>query len=1256
MNFIRSFFSSIFNKMKKKIIDNQTNIKSADQFNLTPSTIEKTVLNSEGKTEENKVYQTVIDIADKLLDKNVKNIALTGPFGSGKSTVLLTLQKDYPPPQFNYLNISLATLHCRNEEKKGKSASTNLTSVQPEKKEYLESNGHKNKKPSDSQKKSAQDVEDSLNRLIEYSILQQLIYREKANNIPQSRFKRIKHISNRKSFQFSVGIVLFVLSCCILFEPKFLHIQTLYDIFTWGKNWKIFWDIISVLYIIMASICSMKELIITTYNSKINKINFKDGEIDIAENPSIFNKHLDEIIYFFEVTKYDVVIIEDLDRFETHSIFLKLRELNHLLNNSKAIHRDNKRHIVFIYAIRDDIFNDTSRTKFFDYIATVIPVINPSNSCDILLKALKEHEIKDITDEVCIDLGVFINDMRILKNIVNEFIQYNNKIGTKLEPKKLLAMILYKNYHPDDFAKLHNEEGIVFQAIKNKITYHNNAVQQKDNEISTLKEEQKQILYFYSTQKDNELRTLYVMKCIEKVGVIQNFLDRQNTAYAPNKLTEDKNVFEKLENNELRYHNPNFSNYRELGFTFQDMEKEVDPKYTYRQRLGMTSQRVDEIKIEIEKLQQEILEYQALPLQGILTKYPATDFLKDVKEIRLIAFLLKRGYIDENYYDYISYFYPETMTASDKDFVLDVKIGIKKEYAYKIHKPQAVIKQFIDNEFIKGTMLNIDIVDYIAMNKDSLSQQWKWIINHIKRKKEFSFIEAYYSEALDQSLFFNEILSRWNEYFTEGVIKKRGKHISDLNFEILLRYFPRSKVEQYEKSEFNNYVAGRFDFIAAKLDIIHFDNVEFVTEAFGISYDKLQIEDFVPENLMNFVIEGDFYKLTNENIITVLSFINQELAEKYKQASYSTILESKNENLIDYIKSNINICIGDIFSKDSIHENEDSIIEIAENSDVNDVLKKKYLLCQTNKINDLSSVDQNYWDIIVVTNILKPTWQNIEKYISIDTGAVLASTIIDFISENSLELGQQKTDSAISNDSTVKLFMQLMGSNDLQIDSYRKIINAFNRAFVNTDLSILESERMEILIETRGIQFNEYFYKLIDDNFPNLTPKFLLKNKLLYLLNITLYSLKSNTANSLLNSTQLSIREKLSIIETIPLTTFKDNSTLSNSICSVLNQAERISVDNDFVIAVISTATDQHQKLSLFVKKCLESAYDKLFVKSGLSLLGGDYDTISLQRGHRPKLNVTKENILLAEFLERNKFIKRQFQEKGKIRVNARNI
>lgn len=130
----------------------------------------------------------------------------------------------------------------------------------------------------------------------------------------------------------------------------------------------------------------------------LSKINLKDGEIELKaqeKETSIFNRHLDEIIYFFQSTEYNVVIIEDLDRFNTADIYLKLRELNQLINDSKEIGR----HIVFIYAVKDDVFKDTQRAKFFDYISTVIPFINPSNSKDKLKEELRIRGYEDIPDD-----------------------------------------------------------------------------------------------------------------------------------------------------------------------------------------------------------------------------------------------------------------------------------------------------------------------------------------------------------------------------------------------------------------------------------------------------------------------------------------------------------------------------------------------------------------------------------------------------------------------------------------------------------------------------------------------------------------------------------------------------------------------------------------------------------------------------------------------------------------------------------------
>jgi hypothetical protein len=1230
-------------KEAEKNIDIESNIKSSLQFTLTPSTINKK--DDEGK--ENKAYQPINDIAEKLLEKDVKNIALTGPFGSGKSSILLTLEKDFP--QYEYLNISLATLDCNNEidyniTKKNIDLNTEIS-------ESIEKNISSNLKI------QKQNEEDSLNRLIEYSILQQLIYREKPSEIPQSRFKRIKHISNRQSKVYTIGMILFVLACLVLFEPSILRVESLSNLLSSNKIWKIIWDSICLIYIIIAIFYFFKKIIIATYNNKLNKLNVKDGEIDISESTSIFNKYIDEIIYFFEVTKYDIVIIEDLDRYETHSIFLKLREINNLINNSKAIKRENDRQIVFIYAIKDDMFNDTSRTKFFDYITTVIPVINPSNSCDKLLISLQERGIDDITDKTCFDLGIFINDMRILKNIVNEFIQYRSKLDKKLKPENLLGMIIYKNYHPKDFAQLHNQEGVVFNVFKNKIKYYNSLVQDKENSISILTEEINQILNFYTAHTVKELRTQYVMKYIQKLHNVDSFSEiRNGTRHTLEEIIESTELFLLLENNEFKFYYNNYHGLMDLNLTFQKIENEVDSNFSYQKRLVMTPEKVDENKSKIEKTKQSISETRTLPLQLILKQYSSEDFFEDVEKNRLIAFLIKQGYIDESYYDYISHFYPGVMTASDRDFILDLKIGRIKETSYAIQKYEAVLEQIPSNAFVEGLTLNIGLIDYIVLHQDIYSNQLSWIINYLKRKKEFGFLETYYKQGTMQSVFFEEIFNHWKKFFTDGILKE-DKLKTDINFEILLKYFPQQDIGRYKNTEFINYISTNFDIISSKIEILDFDNLEFIMKNLDIKFNNINVNDEISEKLISFISKGNHYSLTIDNISTILHYNNKELTEKLLKSNYSTILEINNENVINYVDSNINFCVANVFSEESEYEIENALINIAENNDIEDSTKKKYLSQQKNKIIDLSSINQNVWDISISSNVVSPTWENIEKYISTDLDIDFPSIIIDFIASNSNELSLKKAENLLSSKKVEsKLFIELLGKNTLPLGSYAQIRKSFNRHFLSIDLSTLELDRMTILIKTEAIKFNDYYYNLINDDFATLLPEFIILNKSLYFSKINSFPLTTDITFSLLDNKKLTSNEKLIIIKTLKVAIFEGESPLSNLICTILNQAKKIIVDYNFIINIMNNCTNHSDKLNLFIKKCYDSNYDNSFLKMGLKTLGGNYEIIALQKGHKRKFSLTKEHKLLAEYLKLNNFVSKQFEENGLLRINSRII
>ena len=61
--------------------------------------------------------------------------------------------------------------------------------------------------------------------------------------------------------------------------------------------------------------------------------------------------------------------------------------------------------------------------------------------------------------------------MRLLKNIANEYVQYRGKLSAGISSEKLLGMIVYKNFYPQDFADLHDCKGMVYKLLNLKETF-----------------------------------------------------------------------------------------------------------------------------------------------------------------------------------------------------------------------------------------------------------------------------------------------------------------------------------------------------------------------------------------------------------------------------------------------------------------------------------------------------------------------------------------------------------------------------------------------------------------------------------------------------------------------------------------------------------------------------------------------------------------------------------------------------------------
>ena len=401
-----------------------------------------------------------------LQQKDIHNIALAGAYGSGKSSIIET-----------FLRNERERKHIIFDHLCSKNRIISDVSMKISMAEFEICKGD-----TDRQEKTCRhdDSSQTLDEVSEW-ILKQIFYKVESNEIPQSRYHKLCDRSFWNDYCSAVLVLFLSISLVFLFVPFTLdRVVALVDWMTLRSGGSTVTSMgglfLFVLFILGRAVYKWRFLF-SHLKLKSLKLPAGTGIESERESESVFNRHLDEIVYFFEVTKYRVVFFEDLDRLDEPNIFVRLRELNTLLNNSDAI---SKKPVVFVYAVRDDLFGKEDRTKFFDFIIPVIPIINTTNSREALLEWLRKEQEKDkcghnISEKFMRDVSPYIADMRILRNICNEFLIYKGTLkksrNTALADHKIFAMILFKNLYPQDFAHIQGEQGIIKEVFAGKPLY-----------------------------------------------------------------------------------------------------------------------------------------------------------------------------------------------------------------------------------------------------------------------------------------------------------------------------------------------------------------------------------------------------------------------------------------------------------------------------------------------------------------------------------------------------------------------------------------------------------------------------------------------------------------------------------------------------------------------------------------------------------------------------------------------------------------
>lgn len=1159
--------------------------------------------------ENSDIYLSALDWAIK--EPNIKNIAVTGNYGSGKSSILNTYQKKSKNKE-RFLNISLATFDQKDYKKD--------------------------------------------DNIIEKSILQQLFYKEKINKTPFSRFKKINNLNNKLWLKI-LAMILLIFSIIWIINPNIFGnienfiVDKLNYNFIFFNNW-----LDNILNFMIKSIFVAISIIVIIYILNILykilvniscRLTIKKNDIELEITPkdkqtkeSIFNKYIDEIIYFFEVTKYDIVIFEDLDRLKNYSgLFVKLREMNTLLNNSKIIKKDK---ITFIYAVKDDVFpNDKERTKFFEFIIPVIPVINSNNSKDKLLEVIKEMPYKEkLSNSMFLDnITLYIDDMRLLNSVVNEFNIYSQQINVKYDVKKLFSIILYKNLFPEDFSKLQNNEGILYKILNNKDENLKNILSDLQNKYNLLQTEIEKLNNEYNVKNIDDFKRIVWTYITQRYSGYSNYYINNARHPSIDSFLEDTsiNTTEKLKNITVGL---NSSNKQPITSIIPDIEKKIG--YTKNEFEEIINQKNEELNM----LSNKMVKMKNKKISEIINEYGIKEYYSLPDNMIILTYLLKNGYIDESYRDYINYFYQTTLKIEDKNFILNVNNQTVTNYNYRLHNIKNIIGYFTDEDFLKQEILNFDLLNYMLQNASRYDLKLKNLFKQINNNNYgIDFIKEYIvTKKMSQSF-----IKYFVKYCSE-MLDKLNQHLPNIYKEKLLNriliYADLNDIEKYLGSN-QNFIdrVNKCKYFCRILKNDKIEKARKILDILNIKFVDIDVKEINSE-LFDIIYKQNCYIINQKNIELILNKKFNEDVKPIQTQNYTIIC--KYEELHQYINSNINIYINDAFFKYESNTMEDmkSINELLSNEMIDietkrKIIEKEQILNDIELINDKSFSDEDsdnevtLWGLYLEENKITPNFSNIIKYYNKYN---LNDKLVSFININSEFLEQNII---ILDINSYAAFIESVIENDKISDkSFECIVNAisYNYQFNEFDFSIVNKERsFKILSSSKiDIKFNENSYNNLKNNYSDLLIKFVESNIKEFYKIMDNLDYDDVLISDIISSDQIERGIKTDILcKCKDEIQFNNISQKQNIIDFILRGRKYININYNIFKQLFDNTLDSIRLINLLIFQ--SPILNNEQISDCLSNIKKPYSDIPKQ-GKIPKLEINSLNTKLKEFLEERQF------------------
>lgn len=728
---------------------------------LTPSPVE------EGRM---RVYDAMFDEA--FADCSVRNIALSGAYGSGKSSIMQTRMERDEAAGRRYIVVSLAHFQATGRRGAGDSRDyENLVASGPNSPEAAEDSA---------------ETDHGLEDAVERGIFNQLAYKVPPCRVP--RLRTARKINRPWWSDILIAAILVAWACGLWLFVR----DSPGPVGEW--SWATRVQAVALFVFAVSGVALLIRY--RPLSGLAVSLDIGGGKIDLTgtEDLTFFDRHLGDIVYLINGSGCDVVIFEDIDRFSSPRIFEKLREINALANEARE-GADCRRRTArpkpgdecggcrgplrFVYLVRDDLFSPKERTKFFDFIIPVIPYVDSMNAPNGLSDSLKNAGF-DVEAKLRHGIGLYVDEARTLTEAVNEAVQYRAALRGSFgdgwgqgDDTRIFALAAYKVLFPADFARLQEGKGAVAWLLGRREEALGAALAKIDGEIRGERERIERMRR-EPLRDETELVLLYA-------GMDGRWITEPDAYYysfspsLPGGLPDLEGQIERIQ-----------SGGPDVAGRCQAMQEVFAKDNGYAQRLSDIRERnnggIGRAEAKIARLERERRRLEQESLAGLLQsgaigeeffRFDEAEFdvgsaacafleykaLLDSPNFPLVKFLIANGYIDRTYERYISEYRKGAISLSDRAFLKAVVSFGGTDPAYEFDKPDDALCWLTPGEWRRGNARNYSLVQALVDAGDARCMDA--LFEGIGADGDVRFLVGHAASGRADDKFFREMEARW---------------------------------------------------------------------------------------------------------------------------------------------------------------------------------------------------------------------------------------------------------------------------------------------------------------------------------------------------------------------------------------------------------------------------------------------------------------------------------------------------------------